>query len=1342
MEMLRMSDAAAPTPSLDARGQQVQLRDGETQPAAVTNRAEVTVPGYEILIELGRGGMGIVYKARHLALNRLVALKMIRTAGLADEQVLNRFRSEAAAVARLHHPGIVQIYDFGQVGHTPYFAMELVEGGNLAKHLAGTPLPSHTAAALVEQLARAVSHAHEQRIVHRDLKPANVLLGSFSREPAASAEPALAAGSQQHEVVPKISDFGLAKQLESDSGQTQAGQILGTPSYMAPEQAAGQGHAVGPAADIYALGAILYECLTGRPPFKGASVLETLEQVRGMEPVPPARLHPGLPRDMETICLKCLQKEPGRRYGSAAALAEDLRRFQAGEPILARPVGKLERGVKWVRRNPVLAGALATVLAALLLGAIFSTHYALQARATEGELATQNDVLQKETTALAETAEKLTAEKHKLEQTLVRSSLAPLGLHRTGEIAEPEWVALWDLARNRHPGRAGYLFVEYASQTPARSRQLRDRAALALHAAVGLDAACRHEVNALLMSRLADSTLSEEHKTDLAQAAAAWDGLSSAAARAGDRLARALVQPPTIDRPLWFVESDLQAAAAKMGPGDAAQTAGLLVQALKDNKNPSALSSLVKGFSALVARMKAREACALLTETMTQCKDARTLQELAQCLAAVTPRLEQEEGAQAGEKAVDVMMQAVKDSPNGNSLLPLIQGLLVLTPRMAPGKAAQAKVQAGAILIQAIEENKDPRVAQQLIDALWIIGGSMGPREAAQTASGLLRALADSRDPNVTVSLARALSGVAGNMEPGEGVVVLTKAMKDQANAAAQQQLAGGLAALAARTESPKAGPPAAQAAANLIRAVVDGTNGNQIYPLVQNLKTVINRLEPREATVTAAALIQAMKVPKFKHNPYWLEPALELVATRIEQNETATTAALLIQAMKDTTYLPGLPYLANGLSALAGRMDPEEAAQFAGQAVAILTRAMKEARDLIFHESLPQALVALAAYLKPSEVESIVAALAKAAEDSNDPPTQQRLGLALATLGTRMEPRQGGAILRQALKDARNQSALPILARGLAAVAVRMDRQDALQAAAVLTEVLKAAKDPLVLKQLVQCLSVVAGRVGTAEAEQMAAKAAGQAAVVLLQALNDPKTMVPADLLSTNLMAVLACMDRREAATLLTQTVKETNNAYLLAAFARMLPALAQDMERGEAEAVAGQIAARLVRIMREFTARNPHFGPHPLWAESLSAVLATAETRAGAALLMQAMSDSKQEIIRRWLLQGLAEPAARRQRCATIAAHILAGTGQSVISAPAFLPGLIEPLPSRLSTQQLVHLLKMPTCTANWRGLILSQLGQRYQRRFSDQWDFVQFAQEQHLDLDFSSPPSETLP
>ncbi len=356
-----IGDAGQSNPTIGLLPERDSDSDGAT--SEMTNRAVPAIPGYEILGELGRGGMGVVYRARQVRLNRPCALKMILGGAHASPEAATRFLAEAEAVARLAHPNVVQIRHIGDVDGLPYFELEYVDGGSLDKRLNGTPWPARRAAELIEPLARGVAEAHRLGIVHRDLKPGNVLLAADG--------------------TPKLTDFGLAKSMASDGGLTRTDSIMGSPGYMSPEQAEGNTKQVGPPADIYALGVILYELLTGGPPFRGTTALEVIDQVKNTEPVPPSRLVPGLPRDVETIALKCLQKEPGKRYDSAAALAEDLRRFLGREAIIARPIPFWERAWRWCRRHPApaaLSAAIVLVAALGLAGILWQWDEAVKAR--------------------------------------------------------------------------------------------------------------------------------------------------------------------------------------------------------------------------------------------------------------------------------------------------------------------------------------------------------------------------------------------------------------------------------------------------------------------------------------------------------------------------------------------------------------------------------------------------------------------------------------------------------------------------------------------------------------------------------------------------------------------------------------------------------------------------------------------------------------------------------------------------------------------------------------------------------------------------------------------------
>jgi serine/threonine protein kinase len=435
---------------------------------------------YELLEVIARGGMGVVYKARQVSLNRLVALKMILKGELATPRDVERFRAEAEAAANLDHPHIVPIYEVGEHEGQQYYAMRFVEGTSLARH---PRADARTEASRIAAVAAAVHHAHQRGILHRDLKPSNVLIDS--------------AGT------PFVADFGLAKRVDAERSLTEPGALVGTPRYMAPEQAAGRKDLT-VVADVYSLGVVLYERLTGQTPFTGETVHEILRQVEEAEPPRPSSIMPGLDRDLETICLKCLEKEPAKRYGSAQMQVDDLERWLRGEPIEARPVRQAERLWRWCRRNPLVASLSAGLSMALLAGTTISIMFAAQA----------------EQKAKGERQEKERAEKAEedLELTLARLLSRPLNPAGGDALSEFEAEALWELAEK--PGERLWLrFVEEASRTPLAAGQLSGRAEPALIAAVGLDPEKRQRISRLLAERLQTPALSARYKVDLINSA-------------------------------------------------------------------------------------------------------------------------------------------------------------------------------------------------------------------------------------------------------------------------------------------------------------------------------------------------------------------------------------------------------------------------------------------------------------------------------------------------------------------------------------------------------------------------------------------------------------------------------------------------------------------------------------------------------------------------------------------------------------------------------------------------------------------------------------------------------
>jgi WD40 repeat protein/serine/threonine protein kinase len=409
---------------------------------------------YEILAEIGRGGMGVVFKARHVKLNRVVALKMILGGALARADDLQRFNTEAGAAAQLQHPGIVALFEAGTFDNQPYFSMEYVQGSSLSQMVAAGPLPCRRAAAYLERTARAVHYAHKRGIIHRDLKPANVLVDELDQ--------------------PKITDFGLAKVIKTDSGQTRTGTVIGTPSYMSPEQASASKD-LGPPSDIYSLGAILYELITARPPFRGDTALATLTKVAEEDAVAPRSIRADIDVDLETICMKCLAKEPARRYASAEALADDLLRYLDREPITARPLGRIARALVWCRRKPTLAALLAVSAAALVAMVCGVFAFAVMQRESASEERRLRGEAERQKTE-AETARRLAQDRlgtmswlyYLAEMRQVQHALDAANLDRAQRLLKGwpraaqldprdwEWYYLWNLAHGRFtlPGHA------------------------------------------------------------------------------------------------------------------------------------------------------------------------------------------------------------------------------------------------------------------------------------------------------------------------------------------------------------------------------------------------------------------------------------------------------------------------------------------------------------------------------------------------------------------------------------------------------------------------------------------------------------------------------------------------------------------------------------------------------------------------------------------------------------------------------------------------------------------------------------------------------------------------
>jgi serine/threonine protein kinase len=1321
--------------------------------------------GYELLSVLGRGGMGVVYQARQAKLNRVVALKMIVAGAHANPAELKRFRTEAEAIARLQHPNIVQIYEVGEQDGLPFFSLEYCAGGSLAKKLAGTPLPATEAAQLVETLARAMQAAHENGVVHRDLKPANILL---SPVPSAGEESGVRGLG-----TPKITDFGLAKKLDEQGG-TATGVIIGTPSYMAPEQASGKTRDLGPACDVYALGAILYECLTGRPPFKAATQLETLSQVIHDEPVPPTQLQSRVPCDLETICLKCLQKEPGHRYATAVDLASDLGRFQRGEPIQARPVGRLESGWRWCKRNPNLAAALAAVLLMFAIGGTTSTVLALVAnkRAEEAAearakaereadnarnektaaVAARNDLL-KANAKLLQSQEALQKSRDRLLSSVAQSLLRPLALQARPDqplppLTDPEIEVLWDLAASREePLRL--RFVEEALRTPFSTRQLKYRTEVALHAVVGLNLERRAQVEQLLGQRLDAPGVTPEQQLDIAL-----------------MLARFGVKDPAVARK----------AAQALTRGMTGQSSFVMAQ-------------LVHGLRAVASGLESKEAAAIFTQALTTTSDPYALQQLAQGLSAVASSLEPKEAAALCGPTVAVLARAMTTTKDASRLPLLVRGMSEVATHLDPKEAHAVCAQNADLLADAMTTTKDPLALRHLAEGLSAVAARLDSKKAAAVCGRAAHVLAQAMLPMTPPPagrlrnpwLAEGLAALAPRLEPKDAALIATilaKGMTTATDSNESQLLAWGLSVVTPRLEPKEID----QTVAILTQAMTAKKDPYRSRPLAEGLAVVASNLKQRETALPmAATLAEIMTTTKDVLVLFHLAKGLSAAASRLEPKEAAAlcgpAAATLAQALtKDPNALPAL---AAGLAMVASHLEPKEAADLCSPAAAPLAEALATSKDFNTSQARAQALALVAAYLEPKEA---AATLAQAMATAKDPMTLSPLAKGLSAVAPRLRPIDAGqaaATLCQAMATSKNPMTLHWLAQGLAALAPRLEPNDAGQTAAALTKMLPTTKDAFALRGLVQALSAVVARLGPKEAGQTATvlaqamrttkdsnalrelkeglvvmasylepSQAGSIAATLVQALaatNDPMAF---GWLAEGLSAVVSRLDPKEAAAVcgpaartLNQAFATTKDPYWLQFLTPRLAAVASHLEPKQAS----PSAANLLQAMT--TMKDPN--ALPVMARGLSVMASRLEpneaavacSRAAAILIQRLPADKevRSPDLENSLLVMLSRAEPREQQLRAMA--VLAALGV-FIDRPGFVGGCfllepaLRPLACPLTDQQLVELLKNPCCVGHARRIVLDQLARSYRRPFADVWEFVRFAEEQRLDLDFTGP------
>jgi tRNA A-37 threonylcarbamoyl transferase component Bud32 len=1168
---------------------------------------------YELLEAIAQGGMGVVYKARQVSLNRIVALKMILKGELASPRDVERFRSEAEAAGNLDHPNIVSIYEVGEHEGQQYYAMRFVDGTSLADYPRSDVRHE---ANLLATVARAVHHAHQRGILHRDLKPSNILVDAPG--------------------TPLVADFGLAKWMtggRSGGDVTVSGALIGTPRYMAPEQAAGRKD-LSVAADIYSLGVVLYERLTGRTPFAGESMLEILRQVRETEPPRPSSLVPRLDRDLETICLKCLEKEAAKRYPSAEELAAELERWLRGEPILARPVGRAERTWRWCRRNPVVAGLSAGLVAALLLGTIVTSTLAV--------IAERRADLEQRQRERAEKGE------NEAELELARSLIRPLD-EIWSCLSDPETEALWQLAQSPREN-LWFRFVQEAAGTPLSARQLKARAGPAWVASVGLNSDKCTKAQAYLAERMRGSDLSVSHRRDLAFAAM---DLDRRAPLPSEEIANAILlalESPDKAIDDGEIVSKVCEVAPRLPGAIAIRILNKALERANGAKPPNIylLVSVAKVFAEMKLPGAAR-AARVLTEHLEQQKDQGSRRTVVDGLVEVVGRMGPSEAERVSSQAARVIVQALEKETSSYVRVELVTHLAAVAGKMEPGEATRASTQAARILIQTLEKESDESAIESLADGLIAVAGRMEPGEAnrasMQMAHVLAQALEKATNSISCTWLAARLAAVAEWMEPAEAARLASRAAR-------------------VLTQAPEALPGGAE-------------GRNEVF---LQLVALAGRMEPADRN---RVLMQALEDSHYDH-AMALAEAAGMMETAVGTRVASLAASVLTQALEKETNADTRVSLANGLAALAKRMEPGEAARASRQAARVLTQALEKAKAGGVRVQLAAMLVAAVGEMEPSEAARF---LSQALEREKDASANESFAAGLATVARRMEPAEAA--------------------------------RASMQAALVLTQNLEMAKDANARVQLAARLATAAGRMKSGDAARQCKRAAYVLKAALETESADPKTAWPAQ---AKAMAELAeFLDPIEAAALCHSVAHDLIHRAETTFPNDFRPSLIYATEFFD-------LTEAITALLSRMDTVEAHSIAQELAAMQCSMPDPNAETPAGD-------HHRKAELI----LDALLTESGRsrvREHAESVAATVgLAGGAGFGMLPAAFVAR--TPLPCRLNTQEMVELLKMPTCWRGVRVVVLKHLGNRYGRTFANHWEFVRYAEEHHLNLDFTTPP-----
>jgi uncharacterized protein (DUF2267 family)/predicted Ser/Thr protein kinase len=943
---------------------------------------------YELLDEIARGGMGVVYRARQVSLNRVVAVKLILAGEFAGGNDVRRFRAEAEAAANLDHPYILPIYEVGEHAGQQYFSMKLVSGGSLSQHLAQSPRPAIRG--LVEvmgKVARAVHYAHQSGILHRDLKPGNILLDADG--------------------TPYVTDFGLAKKVDAPSELTQSGALVGTPSYMPPEQARGEKR-VTTAADVYSLGAILYEMLTGRPPFRSATVLDTVLQVIDREPDPPRAVNLAADRDLSVIALKCLNKDTVRRYPSAAALADDLDRWANGEPILARPVGRLERGWRWCRRNPVVAALSAAVgllLLGTLAGAVFAAVYFNRLAGNERAARESAEEMEKAATKSLE----------RTEESLAEGILRPLGSGgRWSALLGLERDALEDLASlPRERDRVRMLFFDRGLEEK-KVWQLNVRLEEALVAGVGLRRDLRERVLKKVEERFSDEQAGEEARIALLRLTVRLEATDRQPPRVLARRYVDLLGART-DSFLDLMSPTFAEQAAKLPPAEAVALARRLVELAGKSTDVKQLSALAAVFVALAGKLPeaeaSRDASALASRFVELAGKSIIAPEQLRALAAVFSEMPGKLSAGQASALATRLVKLAGKSTEPIQLIGLAAVFAALVGRVPEAETSQYAFGLASPMVELLGKSTDAYWLRQLAAAFVPLAEKVSAGQASALASRIVELAGKSTNSDQQSVLAAAFAALAGKLQAAEAsryastlasrIVELTGKCTDFVQMSA---LADAIAALAEKLSAEHASALAGRIVELAGKCTTPLSSAVETHTsLVGALGALTGKVPAGQASALATRIVELAGKSTEPYQLSALTASFAVLVEKLPAGQTSALASRIVELAGKSADLQELDALAAALAALSRELPAAEASRIASALASRLGELAGKSNNPYGLSFLPAAFARLAEKLSVEHTSALASRMVELAGKSTNPDELRALAAAFAALARKL---------------------------------------------------------------------------------------------------------------------------------------------------------------------------------------------------------------------------------------------------------------------------------------------------------------------------------------------------